>query len=105
MTIGLDVDGPGGGQWLCQLRKGVPAMHRGLTTGADVIYRMDRATFEAIVCGRQSPQDAFLARTIEIDGDLEKGLKLAVLFDHFVKECPYAQDALQEETDAVPLLI
>jgi len=104
VTIGLDVTGRGGGQWSCRLRSGQSMIRRGLATETEVIYRMDRATFEAVVRGRQSPQDAFLARNIEIKGDLEKGLKLAVLFDHFVKECPYVPERLQEETDAVALL-
>jgi hypothetical protein len=104
VTIGLDVAGPEGGQWLCRLHKGEPAIRRGPLADADVIYRMDRATFEAIVRGWQSPQDAFLARAIEIEGDLEKGVKLAVLFDHFVKECPYVSEPLQEEANADALL-
>ncbi|HEX5272553.1 MAG TPA: SDR family oxidoreductase [Gemmataceae bacterium] len=58
-------------------------------------------TFEAVVRGRQSPQDAFLARRIEITGDVEKGLNLAVLFEHFVKQCPYPEVATAEDTDAV----
>ena len=48
--------------------------------GAEATYRMDVATFVAVVSGRESPQEAFFARRIEIAGNIEKGLKLAVLF-------------------------
>ena len=50
------------------------------------MYRTDPATFADVVRGRQSPQEAFFARRIEIEGDVEKALKLAVLFDHFLAE-------------------
>ena len=50
---------------------------------------MDVDTFEAVVGGRQTPEEAFLARRIEIAGDIEKALKLAILFEHFVAEFPY----------------
>jgi nucleoside-diphosphate-sugar epimerase len=101
VTLGLDVAGAGGGQWSCRLGGGSATVRRGLPPGAEVIYRTDLATFEAVVRGRQSPRDAFLARRIEIAGDVEKGLKLAVLFEHFVKECPYRENLAAEDTDAV----
>ncbi|HKI34550.1 MAG TPA: SDR family oxidoreductase [Gemmataceae bacterium] len=101
VTVGLDVAGAGGGRWSCRLRGGEPMVRRGLAAEAEVVYRMDLATFEAVVRGRLDPREAFLARRIEIEGDVEKGLKLAVLFDHFVKECPYAPEPHPEENDAV----
>jgi len=103
VTVGLNVVGAGGGQWSCRLSGGESTVRRGLASRADVVYRMDQTTFEAIVRGCQSPQEAFLARRIEIGGDVEKGLKLAVLFDHFVKECPYVWESQPEGVDAVPV--
>ena len=104
VTVGLHVRGAGGGRWWFRCGGGqVLHLRRGTERGAEVVYRMDRPTFEAVVCGRQSPQDAFLARRIEIEGDVEKALKLAVLFGQFVKECPYAPSPHREATDAAPL--
>jgi nucleoside-diphosphate-sugar epimerase len=101
VTVGLDVRGSGGGRWSCRLVRGESIIWHGLAGGAEVVFRMDVPTFEAIVGGRQSPQEAFLDRRIDIAGDVEKGLKLAVLFEHFVRECPYHPEPHREETDAV----
>jgi nucleoside-diphosphate-sugar epimerase len=90
LTFGLEVRGPGGGRWRCRWSgRELAEVRRGPAAGAAVVYRMDRATFDSVVRGRESPQAAFFARRIEIEGDLEKALKLAVLFGQFVKECPY----------------
>jgi nucleoside-diphosphate-sugar epimerase len=101
LTVGLEVRGPGGGRWACRWRGPGPAeVRREPPVGADVVYRMDRPTFESVVRGWESPQAAFFARRIEIAGDLEKALKLAVLFGQFVAECPYRPLPEQEVADA-----
>jgi thioester reductase-like protein len=103
LTVGVAVTGPGGGRWSCRWAGGsLLDVRRGQDAGADVTYRLDAATFEAIVRGRLSPHDAFLARQVEIGGDVEKGLKLAVLFAQFVRECPFAPEE-PEGADAVAL--
>jgi hypothetical protein len=89
-TLGFEIHGPSGGRWLCRLGQGrVLDVCRGSLERAQVVYQMDVVTFAAIVAGRESPQAAFGARRIEIIGDLETGLKLAVLFGRFVRETPY----------------
>jgi nucleoside-diphosphate-sugar epimerase len=101
VTVGFDVRGPGGGQWLCRWSNGVLApVQQNLVRGADVVYRTDTATFVEVVHGRQSPQDAFFARRIDIEGDVEKALKLAVLFGRFVQEFPYPPQTTREARDA-----
>jgi nucleoside-diphosphate-sugar epimerase len=101
VTVGLEVAGRGGGCWTCRWVGGEPIVRRGLAPGADVVYRTDLATFDAVVRGRQTPQEAFFARRIEIEGDIEKGLKLAALFGQLVKECPYAPDLHAEHHHAI----
>ena len=68
---------------------------------ADVVYRTDPVTFDNVVRGRSSPQEAFFARRVEIGGDVEKGLKLAVLFGLFLAEAGRALPARQEATNGV----
>jgi nucleoside-diphosphate-sugar epimerase len=103
VTVALAVTGPGGGEWSCRWAGGhLVSLWRGREPGADVTYRMDPVTFEAVVLGRLSPHDAFLTRRIEVEGDVEKGLKLAVLFGLFVQECPFAPQQ-PEGADAVAL--
>jgi thioester reductase-like protein len=99
VTVALDIRGPGGGRWTCRWVGGrLTAVERGAGS-AEVTYRTDTPTFDAVVRGRQTPQEAFFARRIEVEGDVEKGLKLAVLFGQFVKECPYVPPAPGEAPD------
>ncbi len=103
LLVALDVRGPGGGQWSCRWARGeLVSVRRGLEPGPAVTYRTDAETFAAIVRGRLDPHEAFFARHIEIEGDLEKALKLAMLFGQFVREFPYLPDPARRTADAVP---
>jgi Male sterility protein/SCP-2 sterol transfer family len=94
VTVGLEVSGPGGGRWSCRWDKGdLTQVSRGPADGAAVTYRTDAPTFAAVVQGRTTAQQAFFTRRIGIEGDVEKALKLAVLFECFVKENPYCPEA------------
>jgi thioester reductase-like protein len=89
-TLSFDIRGTGGGRWLCRLGGGrVLQVVRNPAECGDVEYRMAVPTFAAVVSGRECPQAAFIGRRIEIAGGVEQGLKLAVLFGQFVRECPY----------------
>jgi hypothetical protein len=102
--LGLHIRGPGGGHWSCCWRDGeLVQVRRGLAPDAAVVYHTDTPTFEAVIQGRQTPQQAFFARQIEIEGDVEKGLKLAVLFEQFVKEFPYQPPPRRETRHAASL--
>jgi thioester reductase-like protein len=91
ITVGFQVRGTGGGEWFCRLRSGrVTEVTRGSNERPEVAYHTDTETFAAVVNGRETPQDAFFARRIEIAGSVEKGLKLAALFARFVREHPYS---------------
>jgi nucleoside-diphosphate-sugar epimerase len=101
VTLGLEVRGPGGGGWIVRLQPGEPAeVEPGPVSDVPILYRTDVATFEAVVRGRQTPQEAFFRRQIEIVGDVEKALKLAVLFGQFVREFPYPSPSVPERADA-----
>jgi thioester reductase-like protein len=96
-TVGFEIRGPGGGGWVCRFGGGrVVEISRGALERAEVTYRMDVATFAAVVSGHEPPQAAFFARRIEIAGSLEKGLKLAVLFGRFARELPYRPHAVED---------
>src|SRR5262249_49691063 len=100
VSVGLDITGAG--CWLCTWAGGeLVAVRRGPCAGAEVVFRADSATFGAVVRNRLSPQDAFLARRIDIEGDVERGLKLAVLFGELVREFPYDLLTPAEAADVV----
>jgi thioester reductase-like protein len=103
LTVCIDVRGPGGGQWSCKWRQGELIYARsGLEDGAAVTYHTDAATFQAVVSGLQTPQEAFFEQRIAITGDLETALKLAVLFGQFLAENPLAQPHRMEVMDSAP---
>jgi thioester reductase-like protein len=100
MIIAFDIQGYQGGQWSCEWQGGeLTDLRRGLRPDAELTYRMDVATFAAVVRGRQAAHEAFFARQIEVSGDIEKALKLAVLFGQFVKEFPYRPRLSREKVD------
>jgi thioester reductase-like protein len=104
VTVGIDVCGPGGGQWTCQWSKGVLICVKcGLGHGAAVTYHTDAATFHAVVCGLTTPQEAFFERRIAITGDVETALKLAVLLGMFLTQHADSPLDRPEVTDASPL--
>jgi predicted lipid carrier protein YhbT len=61
-------------------------VQRGLNPGAALTYRMDAPTFEGLIRGRQTAQRAFFNGGVEIHGDMEKALQLAMLIDQFLLE-------------------
>jgi predicted lipid carrier protein YhbT len=67
-----------------------------------VTYQTDPVTIEAVVQGRLSPQEAFFARRLAIQGNPETALKLAVLFDQFLRETPRLRPDRTEAIDAAP---
>ena len=89
LVVSINVQGPGGGQWSCEWVDGqFREVKRGLSRKAQVVYRLDTGTLADVVAGRVTPQQAFFERNIEFRGNLETALKLAVLFDFFLKESP-----------------
>jgi thioester reductase-like protein len=106
VTVALDVRGAGGGVWWCHWVDGqMVAVHEDSGRPAEVTYRLDESTFADLVRGRQSPREAFFARRVEIEGHLEMGLKLAHLFEQFVREFPYRPDLVLEASDGCALLV
>jgi thioester reductase-like protein len=87
LSVCIDLAGPCGGQWTCKWTQGELIYARsGLEVDATVTYHTDAATFQAVVSGDQTPQEAFFEKRIAITGDLETALKLAVLFGQFLAE-------------------
>jgi thioester reductase-like protein/predicted lipid carrier protein YhbT len=104
LTVSIDVRGPGGGQWSCKWNEGeLVHARRGLEDGAVVTYHTDAATFDAIVNGAQTPQQAFFEERIAITGDLETALKLAGLFGQFLLENRSAHGPHTEVADSTSI--
>jgi thioester reductase-like protein/putative sterol carrier protein len=83
----LDIRGADGGQWsfLCGGDE-VLSIERGVRTVPEVVYHIDVDTFLNLIRGQQSAQRAFLDGQIEIEGDMEKALMLAMFIEQFLSE-------------------
>ena len=55
----------------------------------DPVYRLDTRTFGQIVSGRLAPQKAFFERRVDLEGDMETGLRLAFILASFFTQYSY----------------
>ena len=77
-------------EWTITLQGG-QLMHieKGFSSSHEIAYVLDGKTFLEIVSGILTPQKAFFLGRVKIEGDKLKGLKLAMIFDRFIKEYPF----------------
>ena len=61
---------------------------------ADVVYRCDADTFWAAIGGQSHPETYFLEGRAEVEGDIERGLKLGVVLAAFNREFPCTAETL-----------
>jgi thioester reductase-like protein len=89
LLLALDIRGPGGGAWTYRW-SGAAGMEvrRGLDTDAAVVYRTDAMTFGRLIRGQETAQGAFFEGRIEIDGDMEKALKLGFFIEQVLAAVP-----------------
>ena len=57
-------------------------------------------TFASIVGGEVTPQQAFFQRNVNIEGDMEVGLKLATVLAAFFRKWPYKPQLFDREPEA-----
>jgi hypothetical protein len=101
LCFAIDLDGPGGGQWTCCCADRALHVQRGFDSEAALTYSMDASTFAALVRGRQTARQAFFDGRIEIRGNKEKGLMLAILIEQFLLERPDGRAREREALHAV----
>jgi predicted lipid carrier protein YhbT len=53
-------------------------------------FRLAAETLLEVAAGRTPPSEAFFARRIEVEGDVEEGLRLSTVLEPFFRRFPYA---------------
>lgn len=101
LLFAVDINGPGGGQWSCCCGDRAISVQRCLNPSATLTYRMDASTFEGLVRGRQTARNAFFNGQIEINGNMEKALMLAMLIEQFLAERPNRPGRERETLHAI----
>jgi len=56
------------------------------------VFHLHSDVFSAIVCGKLTPQRAFFEKKVDIQGDIETGLKLTTVLAAFFKRWPYGSE-------------
>ena len=89
-TVRFVIEDVPDGQWVCRFDRGALVhVQRGANgVKEDFSYRVSESAFWDVVSGRIDPPQLFLSGQAEIDGDLEKALKLAMIFSAFTREFP-----------------
>lgn len=68
--LGIQVDGPGGGQWELLLRDGrLVAVDDGVSSRSTAVFHVHSATFRSLVCGELSVSQAVQAGQVRIEGN------------------------------------
>ncbi len=76
--------------WTISLEKGqLIRIERGSAPAHTFSYNLDAQTLLQVVSGTVSPQKAFFTGKVKIQGDTLKGLKLAMIFDRFIRAYPF----------------
>lgn len=78
--------------WSLDIDRG--RLERISTNGIDYqcVFCLHSDVFSSIVCGKLTPQRAFFERKVDIQGDIETGLKLTTVLAAFFKKWPYGSD-------------
>lgn len=81
------------GQWVCRFDRGKLAeVHRGSNSlHEDFGYRLGSEAFWRAVSGKVHPQLAFLTGEVQVFGDVERALKMAMILHAFNQEFPFEQ--------------
>jgi nucleoside-diphosphate-sugar epimerase len=93
-----------GAPWVCGFDNGRLVRVR-RTAGPDTVdftYTTTRKVFWRAIAGEVSPQDVFLQDMATVTGDVEAGIKMAVILHRFNHELPCTPEDLRVTQEAAP---
>lgn len=95
VDVRFQIDDADDGDWWCRFRNGrVTETRRTEGRIADLIYHTTPMAFWRAVAGEITGAELFLSGDAQIEGDIERGLKFAMILEEFVRECPCRREAL-----------
>jgi len=97
-TVRFIIDDLPDGQWVCRFERGrlVEVVRGHNTLHEQVAYRTTLDVFWRAILGRVHPQELFLSGEARITGDIEQGLKLAMILHSFTREFPCDRQTLEK---------
>ena len=75
--------------WRVEIREGILTSVARDGGASQCSYIVNTPTLLAVVAGRMTPQEAFFRRRVEIEGDLETGLRVAFVLASFFRTFPF----------------
>ncbi len=95
VDVRFKIDGGVDGDWWCRFRNGrVVDVCRAAGLPADIVYRTTPVAFWRAVAGEVTGAEMFLSGDARIEGDIERGLKFAMILEQFVREFPCDRERL-----------
>ena len=94
LSVRFEIGSVTGGHWWCRFANGrVVTVEPAANKPADVVYRTSVLRFRAAVAGEISGAELFLSGDAQVEGDIERALKFAMVLEEFVRAHPYAPPA------------
>jgi len=95
VDVRFQIEGGVDGDWWCRFRNGrVVEVRRAPGLSADVVFRTTPVAFWRAVGGEVTGPEMFLSGDARIEGDIERGLKFAMILEQFVREFPCDRQGL-----------
>lgn len=76
----MELSGPGGGRFLLRVEDGLLDLLPGSDAPAQVVLRLAAADYYGILAGRENADLLYMAGRIEVEGDLQRAMKLRTYF-------------------------
>lgn len=80
-VIQLELTGEGGGNWIIRVYDGQIAIEEGRVPAADLTLGMAASDYVAITRGELNPVNAFVAKKINVQGNMTMAIKFPEMFD------------------------
>jgi putative sterol carrier protein len=80
-VIQLELTGEGGGNWIIRVNDGHIVVDEGQAPSADLTLGMAASDYVAITRGELNPVNAFIAKKIDVQGNITMAMKFPEMFD------------------------
>lgn len=80
-VVQLELTGEGGGNWIIRVYDGQITIDEGRVSSADLTLGMAASDYVAITRGELNPVNAFMAKKIEVQGNITMAMKFPEMFE------------------------
>ena len=81
VTIQINLNGEGGGQWMLKIADGQLSVEEGLADSPKLTLTMAASDYVALSRGEANAMNLFMAGKIQVEGDVTLAMKFEQMFD------------------------